>query len=423
MPAFLSRLLILLLFCQCTSHSEQKNQSPEPNRTPEKITQWRGPNRDGIYPETGLLTRWPEGGPRLVWRFDSLGVGYASPLVTEDKIYTIGTHNKTSAVFAFDPNGALLWTCPLGPEWVRNYPGSRGTPLIVDSLGYYFSGLGVLYCFHAERGELIWQRELKKSCGGRHRNCGFSENLVAHGDKVFCTPGGVDTNVVALNRFNGDWVWTSPGAGEGSVYTNPILIERGGRTFFVTQTAHTAFALDAETGALAWSHATDEKTQANTPYYRNGELLFIGDFKGNSILLQVSEGGDAVEEIWRTRDLSAEQGDVVVLGDLIYGANSEQREFVCIDWNSGRKLYRTSRPAPMYITLISAEGLLYAYDTDGTFSLYNPSANGFELRGRFQVEDRIKRKRPLHYSHPVIHEGRLYIRHDGMLLVYQIGVD
>ena len=127
-----------------------------------------------------------------------------------------------------------------------------------------------------------------------------------------------------------------------------------------------------------------------------------------------------MKEIWRTRDLSAEQGDVVVLGDRIFGANSEQREFVCIDWHSGKKLFRASRPDPMYITLISAEGLLYAYDRDGTFSLYNPLGNGFELRGRFQVEDRIKRKRPLHYSHPVIHAGRLYIRHDGSLFIYDI---
>ena len=223
-------LLLFLIVTRCSSQSDQPSSLHSNIPAPAlKITQWRGPNRNGIYPETGLLTRWPEGGPRLIWRFDSLGLGYASPLVTEDKIYTIGTHHKASSVFAFDHDGTLLWTCPLGPEWVRNYPGSRATPLIVDSLGYYFNGLGVLYCFHAERGALVWQRELKKSCGGRHRSCGFSENLVVHRDKVFCTPGGVDTNVVALDRFNGDWIWTSPGAGEISVYTNPILIERSGR--------------------------------------------------------------------------------------------------------------------------------------------------------------------------------------------------
>jgi len=416
---YLLLALITLLNCTPPSDTIGKDKKVKTNSKPQ-ITQWRGPERNGVYPETDLLDHWPEGGPQLLWRFDSLGVGYASAAVTEDRIFTVGTHRGISSVFTLDHDGELLWAKPLGPEWIRNYPGSRCTPLIVDSLGYYLSGLGVLYCFHVDNGATRWKKDIMKAYNGRILNCGNSENLVAHGNKIFCTPAGKDSNVVALNRFNGDLIWSSPAAGEESSYGNPILIQHGGRTCFINRTKHSAFSLDAETGETLWAYKLNPKKQANTPIYKDSCLLFIGDFKYDSVRLKLLPTGRSVTPLWSTRELSADQGDVVILGDHVYGADTEQWEFSCVDWQTGRTVYDIHKNCPMLIAVISADGLLYCYNGDGRLFLYKPLENKFEKRGLLDIPDKGPRKKRHHYSHPVIHNRRLYVRHQSSLFAYNI---
>ncbi|MCK5147254.1 PQQ-like beta-propeller repeat protein [bacterium] len=421
MKSMLILLYTLPLLLYCASETKINNQQDiaKINVKP-KITQWRGPNRNGIYSETGLLTRWPEGGPELLWQFSDLGCGYASPVVTDSMVYTIGTHEKTNYVYAFKHNGQLKYKTLLGPEWVKNYPGSRCTPLVVDSLGYFLSGLGKIYCFQLADGTTLWKKNIKTEYGGRTIQCGYSENLLVAENKLYCTPAGKDTNVVALDRFNGELIWASPAMGEKSSYGNPILIEHGGKTFFIQRTKYSAFSLDAGTGQLMWSHKLSKKKQANTPIFKDSLLLFIGDFQYNSVLLKLSHEGDSVKPVWESAEISADQGDVVILNQRIFGADSEAWEFTCVDWYTGKSLYDTHKNYPMLITIISAEGLLYCYDRDGFFYLYKPLLTKFEKRGTIDIPDTGKRKRRRHYSHPVIHNKRLYVRHQSNLCVYDI---
>lgn len=427
-----SQILIILICSQCNySQKKQSNLSPK-NFAPKKdnteaiiekkiptriLSQWRGPNRDGNYPDKNLLKRWPLNGPKLSWQYDSLGVGYASAAVTTDKVYTVATLKDTSYIISFNHQGNVLWKKKMGLEFMDNYPGSRATPTICNDYGYYFSGLGVLYCFDAEKGTIIWRKDIKKEYNGRYHNSGYSENLIVHGDLVFCTPTGKEVSVVALNRFTGELQWKSKGEGEKNAYANPILIDRNGKNIFVIQMLKSIIGIDISNGERLWKFPMESNLHSNTPVYKDGYILAIDGWEGRTVKLRLSEDGTSVRKIWKTDFLAAEQGDVVILGDRIFGADVANYSFSCVNWNTGKQLYKIIRKSkPERIATISADSLLYCYSGDGYFYLVKPLDKKFETRGKFKVLGDKK----YHYSHPVIHGGCLYVRHNNNLFVYDI---
>ncbi len=432
MRILLKLLLIPLFLYQCThpsvyeaslSWGESLMGVPEAGKprkskvTKEILSQWRGPNRDGIYPDKNLLARWPEGGPELLWKYEELGVGYASLAVTDDKVYSVATIKDTSMIFAFNHQGNLLWQKKMGPEFVDNYPGSRCTPIICKDYGYFLSGLGVLYCFDSKTGELRWIKDIKKAFGGRHHSSGYSENLIVDGDKIICTPSGEEVSVVALNRKTGNLIWKSKGKGENNAYANPILIEHGRIKIFVIQMIEAVIGVDISNGKRLWEFPMESDLHSNTPLYKDGYLLLIDGWNGRSVKLELSKDGRSLRQVWKSNYLAAEQGDVVLLGDRLYGADVANKSFNCVDWKSGRLLYKITRNSkPNRIATVSADSLIYCYSGDGNFYLVKPLESKFETRGKIIVPG----DRKYHYSHPVIHNKRLYIRHDNALYVYNI---
>lgn len=197
--------LIVVSICAC-DQMQKSSEDKDKNSViqGQKIYEWRGKNRSGMYNETGLLKEWPEEGPELVWDYEGVGNGYGSPIFTPDGMYILGEIDSLAYLFAFDSTGTLLWKKDFGKEWVLNYDGSRSTPTIVDDLIYVTSGLGNVYCFNRNTSEKIWSVDMINDLNGTFPLFGYSESVIIEDDKVFCTPGGKDTNVVALNRFNGD---------------------------------------------------------------------------------------------------------------------------------------------------------------------------------------------------------------------------
>lgn len=393
-------IISIAFFSQCTPKNE--------------IAQWRGSDRTGIYPEKNLQTQWPDGGPKLLWQFDSLGQGYASAAVTSNRVYTIGTVDSISYIFTFDTNGELLWKKSIGPDWMVNWPGVRSTPTIYNGLGYILNGLGVLICFNADNGDIVWQRDVLKEFNGRNTEFGLSENLLIDGDKLFCTPGGVENNVVALNRKTGETIWTSKGNSDSTAYSTPILIERGGKKFFVNQTDKSIISIDTENGKLAWKFDLKTTSHPSTPVYRNGHLFAIDGGKEGSMMLKVSEDGLSVSEVWRNTNLNSHFGHVVVLGDNIFGLCGN-KTFGRIDWNTGIQTAADSTKSRS-LAVISDGEMIYGYDLNGDFKLIKPIESGFETKGSFKVNGGTK----MHFSHPVIKNGVLYIRHDNSMFAYDI---
>ncbi|MCP4707811.1 MAG: PQQ-binding-like beta-propeller repeat protein, partial [Planctomycetes bacterium] len=137
--------------------------------------QFRGINRDGKSAETGLMKKWPDDGPKLLYTVEGLGTGWSAPSIVKGKMYTAGLVDKMGYVFAHDLKGKLIWKSPYGPEYLRSYQGSRSQPTYNDGCVYTISGLGVIYCFNAESGDKIWEVDTFERFKGRQTRWGIHE--------------------------------------------------------------------------------------------------------------------------------------------------------------------------------------------------------------------------------------------------------
>ncbi|MBU1013962.1 MAG: PQQ-binding-like beta-propeller repeat protein [Bacteroidetes bacterium] len=399
-------VLSLILVASCVS------KSPD-------ISKWRGPNEDGKFPDKGLLTEWPENGPTVAWKYDQLGKGYSSPAFTSDRFYITGTPDSVGFIYSFDHEGNLKWKKEYGPEWMLNFPGSRPTPTIYGDLGYVMSSVGVVYCFNTKDGENIWTVDLMKTYGAPQIKFGMTEVIRVDENKIYCTPGGTKSNVIALNRFTGDLVWESKGSGTPSAYCPITIFNHGGVKYLATVTALNVMALNAENGEVAWTFPTNNESaiHGNSPLYRDGNLFIMNGWENGSFLLKIAEDGKSIERVWENDLMDLENGDAMLFGDNLFGSNWEQKGFSCVDWKTGIEKFTTKEFNSG--TFIFADGLFYWYGINGQVGLVKANDDSFEVISTFQLEGKKSRD---HSAHPVIHKKKLYIRYDSTLWAFDIAL-
>ena len=380
------------------------------------ISQWRGPDRNGIYPETGLMKSWPETGPALLWHYDELGDGHSSAAVTNDRIYTCGEVNGIGYLYSFDLNGKLLWKMPYGEEWTESWPGVRSTPLVCDGKIYMMSGFGKLICRKAESGDFIWTIDILKDFKAPNIKWGVTENLLIDGNKLFCTPGGPEASVVALDRKTGKLLWKCAAKGESSAYCSPAIFTHNKRRILVTHTASSIIGIDTETGKFLWSvdQPNTYSVHANTPEYIDGSIYCVSGYGKGGVLLKLSGDGSSVTETWRSPSISNRMGGFVVLNGKIYGSDDAGKAWYCTDWKTGTDMF--SEKVTGKGNIISADGMLYLYGDNGEIVLAKPSPTGFGKVSSFKVPFGSAQ----HWAHLVIKNGRLYVRHGNSQMVYNI---
>jgi outer membrane protein assembly factor BamB len=402
MTRFLSLLLLAYLLCF--------------NTIAQETAQWRGPERDGIYNETGLMKSWPEAGPALLWHFEGLGEGHASASVTNDRVYTAGTIEGIGYLFCFDLAGKLAWKVPYGEEWTESWPGVRSTPLVKDGKIYQLSGFGKLVCRKADNGDFIWSVDMLKDYQGPNIKWGVTENLLIDENKLFCTVGGTVANVVALDPNTGKLIWKSSGKGEESAYCSPALIKLAKRHILITQTANSILGIDAGNGKLLWSHDQPNKysVHANTPLYHEGFLYCVSGYGKGGVMLKLSEDGSSVKEMWRNTDIDNRMGGIVLVNGKIFGSDDPGKAWYCLDWKTGAKMY--SEKITGRGNIIYADGMLYLYGDNGEIVLAEPLANSFKKVSAFKVPYGADQ----HWAHLVIGHGCLFVRHGTSLMVYNL---
>ncbi len=413
----------------------------------QNVYQWRGPNREGIYPESNLLKSWPENGPGLLWSTEEIGAGFSSPVIAGDKLFINGEINQVAHVFAFDLNGKLLWKYANGPEFFgegysANFPGARSAPTVYDGLVYVCSGMGHIACLDAVSGKEKWAVNMVTDLGGTINMFGYSESLLVDETKVYCYPGGKESNIVALDRLTGKPVWTSKALGDPVSFSSPMMIKLPERSairkirnietgamedkltkypelnIFVTVSHGFLLGVDAKTGELLWSHREDsvklEGEHCNTPIYADGSIYSIsGDDKGNGAYkLQLSPDGKNVKEVWRNNKVLNALGGFVKIGNRIY-TSSKDNKLKVLDTETGQI---TEMFSGMKGNLIAADNMLICYTDNGYVNLIKGVGSKLEVVGRFKITKGEKE----HFSHPVIANGVLYVRHGNALMAYQI---
>ncbi len=378
---------------------------------------WAGPNHDYIYPETDLLDNWPENGPELIWKAEGIGSGYASAAIAGDLVYISGMIDDMGSISAFSMNGELVWRTEYGPEWHRNFPGARSTVTAYKGLLYILSGQGKLICLEAEKGDIQWDVDLFSKYGGRNLQFGISESILIDGDRIFCTPGGEEHNVLALNRLSGELIWSSPGNGETSAYCSPRIVEIADRRIVTTATGGSLIGLDYDTGEVVWNTLLQRRFDCfpNTPLYHDGFIFVCAGYRFGGAMLEMAPDGSDVKEIWRNETMDNQMGGVVLMNGHLYGSGHQRDEgWQCINWNTGEVLYSDETLGRG--SVIFADGLFYIYSETGDMSLVKASPDTFEVISSFEITEGTQE----HFSHPVIDDGRLYVRHGDVLLVYNI---
>lgn len=401
--------LIILFLTSCGSFQKK----------PEQAIQWRGPNRDGIFNEKNLLNEWTEEGPKLLWEYDSLGRGHSSAAFADNKVFTLGTNvdDSITSLFAFSMDGELLWKKEMGKEWMTTWPAERATPLFKEGKGYVFDGLGVMHCFNVEDGCTIWKRALIGELSDHNSLHGVHENLIIDGDKLFCTVGGKENNIVALDKNTGKTIWTSIGTGEDNAYCSPIIITHAGKKYYITMTYNALVSIDVETGEVAWKQELSDPEHgihANIPLYRDGFLYIIEGYRFGSKMFKLANDGLGAEMVWMHDSIGPQMGDAVLIGDELFVSSSLKRKWFCLDWYTGEVKFSTDKLSEG--TVVAADNKLFIETYKGVVAMVKVENNDFTILGSFLAPG----KKGDHYSQPVIKDGKLYIRYMDTIRVYDI---
>ncbi len=379
---------------------------------------FRGPAGDGVFPETGLLRQWPEGGPKLAWSVDGLGPGYSSAAVVDGAVYVTGMDDQNRGIlFAFGTDGSLKWKTPYGPEFVKAGPaptGTRGTPTVDGDRIFVTTGFAGLVIFDAKGGQVLKTVDLLERFDAEQARFGFTECVLVDGRKVICTPGGPDASLVALDRDTGETIWQTKGLGQPSGYCSARLVRQNGRNLVLTMLAKSAVAVDADSGEVVWQHEYPHRAgvQPNPVLYSDGMAYVSSGMGTGGALLPVS-GSEPAK--WTDKTLDCQMQGTVVVDGYIYGtAQSGNRGLVCLDWKTGE--VKWNAPATKMGAVVAADGMLYVYTQDGTMVLVKADPEAYKPVSQFTVSAGTNE----HWAHPTIANGRLYIRHGDVLLAYDI---
>jgi len=386
--------------------------------------QFRGPNRNGKADDTGLMEKWPEDGPELLWRVDDLGHGFTSAAVANGMVYSTGLHDKQGVISAYDLQGNLKWRESYGRGWTGAHPGTRATPTINSGRLYVMSGHGVVVCFNAETGQRLWSVDTMKKFGARQIKWGLTENLLIMGEKLIVTPGGEDVSVAALNKNDGSTIWTCRGVKDKSGYCSPIAVERGDRTVIAQLMSHTFIGVDAKDGTLLWRKERDPDPaygiQAVPPVYQDGMFYVTADYGGQrGEGYRLNEDGTDVTRVWKNGELDCHHGGVIVHEGHVWGASTRNNRgnWMCLNLKNGDVAAEIRAVGKGSVSW--ADGMFYGYGENGLVGLITDDPGNFEMVSSF----RIRVGKGPHWAHPSIADGRLYMRHGTYLMAYDIKAD
>jgi len=381
--------------------------------------QWRGPHRNSVTDERGLLKQWPENGPRLLWKIDGLGKGWSSPIIAAGKLYITGDTKDACLIYAFDLAGNPVWKAQNGKAWRRSYPGARACCLFAGGRLYHMNAHGRLACFNAETGAELWSVDILERFGARNITWGISECLLADGPRVIVTPGGTKALMAALDAETGSVVWTTPSEPDDRPsHSSPLLFTLGKRRVITNCSGTHGFGVDADTGKLLWRVPLRNRFGVNvsTPIQAGDRVFYVTPYGERGRQYRLVDRGNRIEAIltWKN-PIDTVTGSGVLTGGILFASGyRDVRGWRGIDWKNGRTVCRLEELAPG--AAVAAEGRLYCLSQKGTVAILKPAGDALEVVSRFRL---IKKRVNDAWAHPVLLQGRLYLRYHDTLWCYR----
>ena len=380
--------------------------------------QWRGPERTGKSSDKGLLDQWPDGGPTLVWSSKNLGEGYGSVSISGSRIFVQGARDGGSAVFSLErEDGSVRWTRSIGESLAdRRGGGPRGTPTADGDRLYVLTETGDLTCLQTEDGSMIWSRNILTDFRARNIGWHLSESPLIDGGSVIVTPGGSGAALVALDKESGETLWTTSELSDRAGYSSCIVAEAHGVRFITTLTGGAAVGVRARDGKLLWRNERVANRTANvtTPIVDGDRVFYSSAYGTGCLLLQLKPNGDLLEaeEIYFNRNMMNHHGGLILHEGHVYGFSNSI--LTCLNLQTGETVWKDRSVGKGSLTF--ADGNLYLLGEKYRVALAAATPSGYLESGRFKIDDL---GRPS-WAHPVVVDGRLYIRNQGVITAYDV---
>ncbi|HSH94586.1 MAG TPA: PQQ-binding-like beta-propeller repeat protein [Roseimicrobium sp.] len=384
--------------------------------------QWRGPDRTDISKETGLLKTWPATGPKQLWVFKDAGFGYSGYSVAAGKLFTMGAKEDGEYLIAVDAvKGTQLWTAKMGSVLRNGWgDGPRGTPTVDGDRVYALGGDGTLVCVKVADGKEAW-RTTMASLGGKVPGWGYTESVIVDGKNVICTPGGPQGALAAFDKVSGKVAWRSTDFTDGAQYASIIAINHNGARQLVQLTMKSLVGIDAATGKTLWKSEWPGQTAViPTPIFADGSVYIASGYGVGCKLVKIGPG-NAVSDVYMNKVMKNHHGGVVLVDGHLYGF-SDGSGWVCQNLKTGDEVWaekgKLGKGAISY-----ADGMLYLLEENsGQVVLIEASSKGWSEKGRFKLDPQTLQRNPKGkiWTHPVIANGKLYLRDQELLHCYDV---
>ena len=366
---------------------------------------WRGPDRNGISREKGVLRTFPPDGPRVLWRAQ-LGTGFSGISVAGNRVFTMYGENGREVAAGFDAaSGKLLWKVDSDSDFGNKRGGGpRATPAVAGGLVYTVGASGRLMCLEAGSGRKVWAIHLRDDLGAKISGEGLSPSPLVEGEAVIVLAGARDASVVAFDKRSGKVLWKA--LSDKINHSSPTVVEMAGRRHLVVLSASNAVGLSLDDGRELWRHPMRAVNIA-TPVWGHGNQLFLAAAYGYGCqLLQLAadDGGISVRQVYKNSVMANHHCTSVLYDGHLYGFHDRAGSFKCVKFDTGEEVWESRQSGKG--KLIVADGQLIVLDEGGRLFVAPASPDGFEPTASARV------LRGICYTAPSLADGRLYVRNE-----------
>lgn len=372
--------------------------------------QFRGPNASGISPETHVGKDWNQRPPKMIWKTQMTDNGYAGPSVAGGRVFIIDHNDKEDVVRAIDlKTGKDVWEYRYPDAEKDNWGFSRATPVVDKNRVFALSRMGTLNCLDAKTGKKLWSRDTLEEFKGKKPGFNYAMSPLVDGNKLILCPGGPDASVIALDKTSGRTLWQGGGTREPG-YSTPVAASVGGKKEYVALMTTGLVAVDAATGAEAWTSQPLKPFGAPIPQpIVQGDAVFLTT-NGGSAVVDVAAG--AAKSRWVNNDVRSHISSPVLANGYLY-MDTDPGDLVCVDWQTGAEKWRKGGFEKGPLSMV--DGVILIFDgKEGDLIMVQPNPDAYKELGRFK---------PLggqSWNAPVIAGGKLIVRNKTTLACFDL---
>jgi outer membrane protein assembly factor BamB len=384
--------------------------------------QWRGKDRNDRSPDKTVLTTWPEGGPKQLWLNKEAGLGYSGFSIVGDQLFTMGALEGGEHVIALDAKtGKKLWSIQIDDRIYENQWGNgpRCTPTIDGDRAYAISAGGILACLSVKDHSVVWKADLVADFGGKLQHWGYTESPLVDGPRVICTPGGNKGTMAALDKMTGKVLWQSKDISEEAQYSSALAVDHGGKKQYVQLVSKKVFGIKPETGDLLWEADFPGRTAViPTPIYNDGHIYVTAGYGVGCRMFKL--GSAAPELVYESEKMVNHHGGVILVDGKLYG-HSDKGGWTCQDWKTGEALWQDKSLGKGACTYVAGH-LICLSEDKGVVAMIEASPAGWKEKGRFTLSPQTTLRKPQGriWVHPVVLDGRLYLRDQEIIHCYDV---